>query len=309
MAAPALKGAFMAGAAGCLCAAVILLLPTPAFAWGPVTHIALGLQVLATVITPDHPLQEALLGLPELFLYGSLAPDIVQGRRLQSRLRRHSHNWSTATAMLEAARDEAERTLAFGYLAHLGADVVAHNFFLPACLIDRYRSRLSGHIYSEARVDTSLSSEYRNLLVKLLALDFRPMDAMLSRALDTPLVGFSAHRRVFEGGLKRVRGWDRIIKALGGGGTDAGVHEQQLFLQASVRAVAAILRDPHRAPVSRFDPMGAQAVRSAMESRRNLQRLNRLSPTARMTARQMASRMVADLDEHLRQMPFGAPAP
>src|SRR5216684_143592 len=111
---------------------LVLLHPQPAYAWGPVTHIALGVQVLATVITPGHPLQAALANLPEVFLYGSLAPDIVQGRRLQSRLRRHSHNWSTGLGLLEAARKEDEKTFALGYLAHLAADVVAHNFFLPA---------------------------------------------------------------------------------------------------------------------------------------------------------------------------------
>src|SRR5512137_2558822 len=101
----------------------ILLSPAPALAWGPVTHVALGVQVLATVITPDHPLQATLQNLPEIFLYGSLAPDIVQGRRLQSRLRRHSHNWDTGIGLLKSARGREEKALAYGYLAHLAADV------------------------------------------------------------------------------------------------------------------------------------------------------------------------------------------
>ena len=62
---------------------------------------------------------------------------IVQGRRFQSRLRRHSHNWSTGFGLLSAARGSEEQAFALGYLAHLGADVVAHNFFLPARLIGR----------------------------------------------------------------------------------------------------------------------------------------------------------------------------
>jgi len=113
--------------------AIILLDASPALAWGPVTHIALGIQSLATVSTPDGLLQAALANLPEVFLYGSLAPDIVQGRRLQSRLRRHSHNWSTGLGLLEAARAQKEKAFALGYLAHLAADVVAHNFF---CRLD-----------------------------------------------------------------------------------------------------------------------------------------------------------------------------
>ncbi|HEY6395634.1 MAG TPA: zinc dependent phospholipase C family protein, partial [Candidatus Binataceae bacterium] len=112
-------------AAACSVIVLVLLSPAPAFAWGPVTHIALGVQVLASVITPDHPLQAALLNMPEVFLYGSLAPDIVQGRRLQNRLRRHSHNWATGLGLLAAARGAEQTSYAYGYLSHLAADVVA----------------------------------------------------------------------------------------------------------------------------------------------------------------------------------------
>src|SRR5262249_59903224 len=87
----------------CCVIVLVVVSPVPALAWGPVTHVALGMQVLATVITPEHPLQATLLKLPEIFLYGGLAPDIVQGRRLQSRLRRHSHNWNTGFGLLGCA--------------------------------------------------------------------------------------------------------------------------------------------------------------------------------------------------------------
>src|SRR5208337_4442014 len=159
-------------AAGSLAVAFVLLIPQPAFAWGPVTHIALGMQVLATVITPDHPLQAALLKAPEVFLYGSLAPDIVQGRRLQSRLRRHSHNWDTGFALLQSASGDQQLAFAMGYLAHLGADVVAHNFFLPACLIGNFGSRFGGHIYTEACFDSIQDPASLDLLLKVLKLDF-----------------------------------------------------------------------------------------------------------------------------------------
>ena len=53
----------------------IALSAQPAFAWGPITHIALGVQVLASVSTLEEPLQAILLSMPDAFLYGSLAPD------------------------------------------------------------------------------------------------------------------------------------------------------------------------------------------------------------------------------------------
>jgi Zinc dependent phospholipase C len=287
--------------------AIVFFDPQPAFAWGPVTHVALGLQVLATVITPDHPLQAALANLPEVFLYGSLAPDIVQGRRLQSRLRRHSHNWSTGLGLLESARGDHEKTFAYGYLAHLAADVVAHNFFLPARYVGRFDRGLASHIYNEACFDSLYEADYRDLLLKLIAIDFGALDAILNRAIDSPLVSFSAHRMIFEGGLKRIRQWHRVIRATGG---SAGIDRPQadLFSQASRGAIAGMLGHRGEAPCCRYDPMGAQAIRSALASRRSLQRLTRMGPQAKKSARELASSMLSDVLAHLKQSPFGGAA-
>jgi Zinc dependent phospholipase C len=283
---------------------IFLLLPEPAYAWGPVTHIALGMQVLATVITPEHPLQ-ALTNLPEVFLYGSLAPDIVQGRRFQSRLRRHSHNWSTGLGLLESARGEHERAFAYGYLAHLGADVVAHNFFLPARYVGHFETGYASHIYNEACFDSLHDSDYRDLLLKLLKVDFRVLDAILNRAIDSPLVSFRAHRMIFEGGLRRIRQWDRVIRATGGL-RDIDRKEAELFSGASCSAISGLLDDGGGAPCCRFDPMGAQALRSALSSRRSLQRLTRMGLRAKKTARELAGSMLEDVFTHLKQTPFGA---
>ena len=289
-------------ASACCVIALVVLSPEPAFAWGPVTHIALGVQVLATVITPDHPLQ-AMLNLPEIFLYGSLAPDIVQGRRLQSRLRRHSHNWTTGLGLLKAARGAEQNALAYGYLAHLAADVVAHNFFLPARFVGRFESGIASHVYTEARFDSFQEREYRDMLVKLLDVDFHALNKTLKRAIDSPLFGFSAHRRVFEGGLRRIRQFDNIIRAIGG--PDEGELEDfGLFSRASCSAIEGILGDSAHAPACRFDPMGERAIHSALNLRRNLQKLVKINPAAEKTARKMALTMLADVRTHLKQSPF-----
>ncbi len=292
-------------AAAALFAAVILV-PAPALAWGPVTHIALGVQVLATVITPDHPLQAVLLNLPEVFLYGSLAPDIVQGRRLTSRLRRHSHNWATGLGLLESAQGVEQVAFAAGYLSHLATDVIAHNFYLPARFIGRFEARIASHIYAEARYDSFQDRDYHQMLASLMAANFHRLDAMLDRAVDSPLVPFSAHRRVFEGGLKRMRQWNAIIKAFSPVDGNDEV-DQKLFSETSCAAVHGVFNHGEQAPACSFDPMGTKAVRSALASRRNLQRLTRISAAARTTARELAGAMVRDLHEHLRKGPFRIP--
>jgi hypothetical protein len=287
----------------CCVVAAIVLSPQPALAWGPVTHVALGVQVLATAITPDHPLQATLLNLPEIFLYGSLAPDIVQGRRLQSRLRRHSHNWDTGLGLLKSAQGEEQRALAYGYLAHLAADVVAHNYFLPARFIGHLESRIASHLYAEARYDSFHAPAYHDLLVKLLDVDFRALNQTLKRAIDSPVVSFAAHRTVFEGGLRRIRQFDRLIRALDG--PDAiELEDFELFNRASCGAIGGILRDCENGPACTFDPMGAKAIASARALRRNLRRLLRIAPAAAATARKMSATLRDEVRIHLRQGPF-----
>jgi hypothetical protein len=293
--------------AACSVIAFLLLTPESALAWGPVTHIALGVQVLATVITPDHPLQATIANLPEVFLYGSLAPDIVQGRRLQSRLRRHSHNWATGLDLLSAARGAEQTAFALGYLAHLAGDIVAHNFFLPARFIGGFDSRIASHIYCEARFDTFHDRGHRELMLKVIDADYRPLNRMLKRAIDSPLVSFSAHRAVFEGGLKRIRELYRVMEALGGPDRSERV-DVDLFSSASCASIAGVLGNSTDAPAYKFDPMGEQAIKSALTLRSNLRRLVRLGPQAHRSARSMAETMVADLRAHLRESTFAAPS-
>ena len=47
----------------------------------------------------------------------------------------------------DKARDEALKSFALGYLAHLAADTVAHNFFVPRYLIIASRTSGVGHSY------------------------------------------------------------------------------------------------------------------------------------------------------------------
>ncbi len=282
--------------------ALIALDPAPALAWGPVTHIVLGVQTLAS-ISDGAPVYAALANLPEVFLYGGLAPDIVQGRRLQSRLRRHSHNWTTGTGLLDAARGDREQAFALGYLAHLAADVVAHNYYLPARFVGYFRHGIGSHILEEARFDGLHPADYRELLLRLLNLDFKPLDRMLKRAVDSPLVGFRAHRMIFDGGLRRIREWHRALSAVGAA---AGVpaREAELFLAASADAIDEVLAAHGAARCCRYDPMGAAAIAGAADSRRNLQKLMRLGGQAESAADALADSMLADLLAHLERNPF-----
>src|SRR5262249_13324715 len=159
----------------------------------------------------------------------------------------------------QAARGEEEQAFALGYLAHLAADVVAHNFFLPMRFVGQFKNRLASHLYTEARFDNLHDHGYQELLVKLVGADFAHLNRTLKRAIDSPLVSFGAHRAIFEGGLRRIREFNRLIRAIGRADASDAT-EMELFCEASCFAIDGVLYNPASAPACRFDPMGKQAI-------------------------------------------------
>src|SRR5215212_2860980 len=113
-----------------LVALVVLIVPATAHAWGPLAHLSFSAQALAELPATASPLRGVLGGLANEFLYGSLAADIVVGKNL-ARWAHHCHNWKTGFRVLAATRSHAERAFAWGFLAHLAADTVAHNYYVP----------------------------------------------------------------------------------------------------------------------------------------------------------------------------------
>ena len=75
-------------------AAVILLaLPEPAWAWGPVTHLYHGAEALRDLTNLTAALQELLGEHRWEYLYGTIAADIVQVKRYTRSVYTHCHSW------------------------------------------------------------------------------------------------------------------------------------------------------------------------------------------------------------------------
>ena len=111
----------------------LALMPDQALAWGPGVHLALGNSVLSNMGCLP-PLVAALLGRHrDAFLYGCLSADIFIGKGTNIKPG-HSHNWVTGFKLLKSAQDARVLAYAYGYLSHLAADVVAHNYFVPKAL-------------------------------------------------------------------------------------------------------------------------------------------------------------------------------
>ena len=182
-----------------LASCAMLLAPTAVWAWGPGVHMALGNYFLAHLELLAPALAQLLASHPNAFLYGSLSADIFIGKGSKNKPR-HSHNWSTAFELLAAASGSRNASYAYGYLAHLAADTVAHNYYVPTMLgLTSGGGRIS-HALVELRADWEVEWS-RDQARGLFQAGLRETDRRLMAATKHRAVVFLLKRLVYKRGL------------------------------------------------------------------------------------------------------------
>jgi hypothetical protein len=185
-----------------LAALAVLLLPDPAYAWGPATHVYLGSAVLESLHLLPPTVSAVLARYPYDFLYGSLAADISMGKKYVPE-GRHCHNWNIGEEIHAAADTDRLRAVGLGYLAHLAADTIAHNFYIPRQLVLTSSTKAVGHSYWEARLDVELGDGFARLAREVVTShDHAHADALFDRVLSGTLFSFRTNRRIFRGMIR-----------------------------------------------------------------------------------------------------------
>jgi len=180
----------------------ILLNPESLWAWGPGTHIALGEGVLASLYLLPPAVRAIIESHPLHFLYGSIAADISFAKKYVPE-GRHCHHWHVGEEILAAADSPRLSAVGYGYLAHLAADTVAHNLFVPRQLLITSTTQALGHTYWEHRMDIHIGEEYltkaRHLVMEN---DHSEADALFDQVLSNTLFSFRTNQRIFRGMIR-----------------------------------------------------------------------------------------------------------
>jgi hypothetical protein len=197
----------------CLLAALALaLLPEPAAAFGPATHIYLGRHLLDGLFLVPERVAALLHAYPQSFLYGSVAADISFAKKYVP-AGRHCHFWHVGEEILHAAGNDRLRAVAYGYLSHLAADTIAL-LRAPPVAVDQQHAGL-GPAW-EHRLDTQLG-EPRDPWPGAGA-RVRPLEAdNLFDSVSGTIFSFETNRRIFRGmispGNERWRSiFDRVLQ-------------------------------------------------------------------------------------------------
>jgi hypothetical protein len=257
--------AAIAGAAGLL----LLLFPGDLLAWTPGTHIYLGESVLANLRHLPAVIADLIRVYPFDFLYGNIAADSSIAKKYAP-VGRHCHFWHVGQEIHDLADSEAMRAFGWGYLCHLAADAVAHNYFVPRQLVLTSSTSSVGHSYWESRVETHLGDSYARSARELIRLDHSEADAHLDRIISPTIFSVRTNRRLFRGmvHLTETQGWQRSMQAARERSrwelTDGDV-ERHLAL--SLDFMMGVLGEPD--PRARqLDPSGERPLKVAKEMRR-----------------------------------------
>jgi hypothetical protein len=168
-----------------------LLIPTAAFAWGPLTHIYLGSELFSLSPLLPAGLFEIIRKYRKDFLYGNLMADIIIGKKYLPDAR-SSHSWDVAFSLMKAAVTDQQKAFVYGYLGHLAADTVAHNTYT----VDK---RNLGHTVMEMKADSIIDKKY---WLQAMAIDRRIQarnDLFLEHTLDRFIFSFKTNKRILKG--------------------------------------------------------------------------------------------------------------
>jgi hypothetical protein len=228
-----------------------LLIPTAAFAWGPLTHIYLGNELLSLSPLIPPGLLEIIRRYRKDFLYGNIMADIIIGKKFLP-ASKNSHNWDVAFDLLKAAKTDQQKGFVYGYMSHLAADTVAHNVYT----VDR---KNIGHTVVEMKADCIIDKKY---WLQAMAIDRRIQvrnDVFLENSLSRFMFSFKTNKRILKSMvLLSVMNREKIgnfidknvISSLPVRSTIENLHQE------SMDKIVDLFRNWEDSPVVKVDPCG-----------------------------------------------------
>lgn len=253
------------------------LIPDDLYAWGPGMHVESAMLALTKVAAIAPFIRDLIKRHPEAFIYGSASPDIIMGKKYAGYLH-HCHNWRIGWLILHEAKTDRQRAAAYGYLTHLAADVVAHNYYIPVKIIRSFATRLLTHTYWEMRFDLEIKDEAWKRLDMVTNLEIEEFDELLKRVLSKTLLSFSTNKHIFNTILilQKMKSMRKTLSLYAKHSRfEIGIENRQHYLDLSTESVLEFLTHPEDAACMEVDPAGVKRIAYAKTLRSNLRALQK----------------------------------
>lgn len=254
----------------CIALIAIAATPSSAYAWTPGTHIFLGEAVIRSLALIPSQLAQIIAAFPYDFLYGSIAADTSIAKKYAA-AGRHCHSWNVGLEIYEEAGPEPMRAFGLGYLAHLAADTIAHNYFVPHQLAVTSTTTGLGHSYWESRIDTHVGDRFTRKAREIILLDHSASDGHLDRILSPTIFSTPTNRRIFRGMVyvTDTESWQRIFQMVSEKSRwDLPEQEVGAYMTRSYEYIIDLFNRFDSAEPYALDPAGLDALRDAKRVRR-----------------------------------------
>lgn len=186
------------------------LIPSAVFAWGPLTHIYLGNELLACAPLIPAGILALIKNHKQDFLYGNIMADTILGKKYLPD-EKCSHSWEVGLKLFDQAKSWPERAFAYGYLSHLAADTVAHE-----TLTDDMGNM--GHTWIELKADSLINKSYWLQTITISKAVRKRSELLLENSLDRYVFSFKTNRRIYKSivflsllNKKRRYGLDKML--------------------------------------------------------------------------------------------------
>jgi hypothetical protein len=187
-----------------------LFIPSAVFAWGPLTHMYLGNEILSCAPLIPAGILALIKKHRQDFLYGNVMADAIIGKKYLPD-HKSSHSWDVGLKLFDQAKTWPERAFAYGYLSHLAADTVAHE-----TLTDEKGNM--GHTWVELKADSLIDKTYWLQTITISKTVRKRSELLLENSLDRYVFSFKTNRRIYKSMVflsflnkKRRRGVDRTL--------------------------------------------------------------------------------------------------
>ena len=255
-----------------------------AYAWGAGIHVVKGSYILDNLHLILPSVAQLLRAFPGDFLYGCISADFFIGKGHRRR-NDHCHNWSVGLKMLASAETPRTKAFCYGYLAHLAADIIAHNYYIPNQLYLTSSTKRLGHLYWEFRSDSHVDPSYWELARRIVEAQNYDNDASMENAVKKKIFSLKTKKRVYVRvlNLTDLERWRRACKLVERNSRWSVSQEYVEWMRdLSISLAIEFLREPESSMCLNYDPVGTRNITRAKRLRRSTKRLTGSKPATRI---------------------------
>ncbi len=247
-----------------------LLSPDTAYAWGSGLHIKEGVFILDNLKLILPHIANILKAFPYDYLYGCISADIFIGKG-HKRRDDHCHNWSVGQKMLKLANGGETLAFSYGYLSHLAADIIAHNFYIPNQLYLTSSTKRFGHIYWEFRSDEYIEKKYWKIAKTVINRHNHHNDEFMQDIIKKKLISFRTKKRLYSHSINvnDIMLWQKAVTMVSKSSRwDVEKKYIEFLNKLSLNMIISLLKNPHSSLCLKYDPVGTDNLLSSKRRRR-----------------------------------------